>query len=475
LPAKGSLALGSFVPGRFNAAFETPLVVRRDALVRWLHHAWLKVLLFKLGEARVHWPLKLSQRWVAGALAAAIAVNSSLAAESPAIDLAETMSLTVDGLLASQLPDGLFPYGFDFRADKPLEPERMSPLNLIRQAGTASALVQYYRHTGDVRLVDPIQQAITAFGRRSLPIGKTRMQYWVEQTRILSLPFGRWKLRSLLDRLGLLYQPAGEGKVVSPDGSYKGALAGTVALSLVTELTYAEATGDNRFEGLRSAWLQGLMSLHIPGGGFRKDPVTIDDSDFYNGEGWLALAVYCDLHRDDAQAAATLADLDRAMMERYSRNFSRPFHHWGAMAAAQRHSTTRDPRFLAFLKNQTYQFFDRSDEFLGPDSNHCGDMEGLAATLAAMNLSGDGKTALAWQVRGWLAKEVSRLPALQIRTGQVEMALNDGTVLQAPRMAEFPGAFLWTLNKPSIRVDAAQHCLSAMTMLERDRLLVEWQ
>jgi hypothetical protein len=42
--------------------------------------------------------------------------------------------------------------------------------------------------------------------------------------------------------------------------------------------------------------------------------------------------------------------------------------------------------------------------------------------------------------------------------------------LRAPRMAEFPGAFLAGLYQPSTRVDAAQHCLSAMIMVERDRL-----
>jgi hypothetical protein len=431
-------------------------------------------LVVLIGDARMPWPLRFRRCWAAGGLVAAMALNSALAAESPA-DLAGTMRRTVDGLLASQLPEGLFPYGYDFRTDKQLEPDRMSPLNLIRQAGTASALAQYFRHSGDERLAEPVRRAIMAFGRRSLPIGKSRMQHWVEQTGVLSLPFGRWKLRSLLDRLGLLYQSTGDGRVVSPDGNYNGALAGTVALSLLTELLYADATGDNGFAEWRSAWLQGLLSLRIPGGGFRKDPVTIDDSDFYNGEGWLALAVYYDLHADDAQASASLADLDQAMMERYSRSFSRPFHHWGVMAAAQRYATTRDPRFLVFLKNQTHDFFENVSESLRPNSNHCGDMEGLAATLAALNRSGDGKTLLARQVRAWLVREALRLPKLQIRPGQVDMTLSDGAVFHAPRMAEFAGAFVWVLGEPAIRVDAAQHCLSAMTLLERDRLLVEPQ
>lgn len=389
--------------------------------------------------------------------------------------LGEPMRLTVDHLLASQTSEGLFPYGFDFQANQPLEADRMSPSNLIRQAGTASALAHYARFSKDPRLVEPLQRAILSFSQRSLPIGKSRLQYWVEQTRVMSLPFGRWKLRALLDRLGLLYEPAGNGKLVSPNGRYKGALAGTVALSLLTELYYADTAGDNRFADLRAAWLEGLLSLQIPGGGFREDPTKIDESDYFNGEGWLALSVYVDRHSDDARASAALADIDRVFMARYSQYYSPGFYHWGVMAAAQRYKTTSDPRFIAFLKNQTAREFDRlheaSTDAPSFQGNLCVDMEGLAATLAAMNLSPERGSFLANSLRDWLRKEASRLPRLQIRPGRIDMTLDDGTVLHAPKMAQFVGAFLWAEDRPSIRVDAAQHCLSAMTMIEENRLL----
>jgi hypothetical protein len=37
-------------------------------------------------------------------------------------------------------------------------------------------------------------------------------------------------------------------------------------------------------------------------------------------------------------------------------------------------------------------------------------------------------------------------------------------------MADFSGAFLMGLYRPTTRVDAAAHCLSAMIMVERDGL-----
>jgi len=380
------------------------------------------------------------------------------------------MRLTVDGWLASQTAEGLFPYGFDFLTDSPLEPNRASPSNLIRQAGSASALAQYYQYTRDARLEEPIRRAIASLGRHSLPIGKLPAQDWIESTRILSLPFARWKLRSSLERLGLLYETAGDGKLASPDGAYSSALAGTAALSLLTELRYASASGDNRFAELRAAWLQGLLTLRIPGGGFRETPTSIDSSPYYDGEGWLALAVYSDLHRGDARAASAIGALDAALIEKYSQNPNRSFYHWGAMAAAQRYATTGDARFLSFLQAQADHFFKRFQPRQDPAANSCATMEGMAATLAVLDRSGNGDSALAEQIRRWLSTQDAKLPMLQIKPGQTGMQLAGSAQLQAPRMSEFPGAFLLGLYQPTTRVDAAQHCLSAMTMAERDHL-----
>lgn len=406
------------------------------------------------------------------ALLAVVAIADARGAvPSPVPDRAAMMHLTVDSWISSQSIDGSLPYGFDFLADKSIGPEGNPWAFIVRQAGSFYMLAEYYQYTGDRRLQEPIRRALAALGQRSLPIGKGRIQRWVEGTRILSLPFARWKLMLALDRLGLLYQDSGAGKVVSPDGRYSSALAGAVAVALLAELTYARASGDEGFAELRSAWLAGLLSLHIPGGGFRDTPTSIDDSDYANGEGWFALAVYCDIHRDDAHAAKVLADLDDAMMRRYSDLPTRAFYHWGAMAAEQRYRTTGDARFLRFLQSQAEVFFDRFRPRVDPAANHCTDMEGLAATLAAMRRSGKGDAALADRIRTRLASEAEKLPRLQIQPGQKGLAFGGEARLTAPRMAAFGGAFLMGLETPSTQVDVAAHCLSAMVRIERDALL----
>ena len=402
-------------------------------------------------------------------VAAALAASSiGAAASEDAVDLPGMMRLTVDAWTSSQ-KDGLFPYGFDFLADSALEPHRMSAPNMLRQALATFALANYYEYTKDPQLREPIARALSAFGERSLPLGKSTAQRALENARIFSFPVERWRLQTALERIGLLYLRTGEGKVLSPDKNYSNALAGTVSLALLTELVYSRASGDDHFAALRKAWLEGLLALRIPGGGFRQDPTMIDDSDYDNGEGWLALAVYNDAHPDDARTSATVADLDEVLIRRHTDNPSPYFFHWGAMAAAQRYRTTHDPRFLTYLRGQGADFVERLHRRFLEDKNNCAPMEGFAAILATLHEAGDD-TATVQEVHAWLAKEMAKLPKLQIRPGQQGLALAGDAYLRAPRMVDFAGSFLAGLYEPLTRVDAGGHCLSAMVMIARDRL-----
>lgn len=380
------------------------------------------------------------------------------------------MRLAVDSWTASSQPPDLLLYGFSFLTDKPLEPDLVSPSNLIRQASSSAALASYYDYTKDPRAGNRVQRMLTAFGKLSLPIGKRRLQRFVEATHVLSAPAGRWRLKAVLGRFGLLYQPAGDGKVVSPDGSYGNALAGTVALALLTEVVYSRASGDQSFADLRAAWRDGLLGLRIPGGGFRQDPSSIDDSDYYNGEAWLALAVYGDMNKEDLRSTVALSDLDDALIRRYSEKPSVNFLGWGAMAAAQRYKTTNDPKFLAYLRELGDAFVARYQRGFAPDANNCAAMEGIGAIAAALKQSGENDTDRARALRAWLSNEVTKLDRLQIQPGQRGVALGGEAYLRAPRMAEYSGGFLAGIYDPLTRVDATGHCLSAMVIIDRNQL-----
>jgi hypothetical protein len=267
--------------------------------------------------------------------------------------------------------------------------------------------------------------------------------------------------------MGLLYQTSGDGKVVSPNGKYDGALSGNDAHALLTEVIYAGASADETFADDRRSWLKGLLSLRIPGGGFRQLPVGIDDSDYDNGEGWLALAVYVDKHRDDLETAAALEDLDRAMLTRYSEEPSLSFFGWGSMASAQRFTTTKDPKFLAYLRRQGDVFNERFRRKMRPEDNNCGTLEGASAMLAVLVASGESDSDRVRNLRSWISEEIAKLPRLQIQPRQKDMALMGQAHLTAPAMASFAGGFLWSVREPTTRVDAAGHCLSAMVNISR--------
>jgi hypothetical protein len=390
------------------------------------------------------------------------------AAHACAADRRLMMQLAIDRWVQAQAPDGSLAYGFDFLADQPVPPEGRPWTYVVRQVGWMSALAEYYGWSDDARLRAPAVRALNGLRAHSIPLGKARVQDWIESTRILSLPFARWKLTRALDHAGLLYRPDGTGKVVSPDGRYDTALTGAVAVALLAELAYSRASGDESFADLRAAWLEGLTSLRVPGRGFRQSPASIDEDDFSNGEAWLALALYADRFGDDARVAGLLRDLDAVLMDRYARTPTLGFHHWGAMAAAQRWRTTRDPRFLRFLEEQASVFVERLAARLPPGNNNCADVEGAAAALGALDGAGRGNQASAERLRAWVAEQEAIIPRLQLKPGQTRVMLGGDAYLSAPRTAQFAGAFLMGLSYPVTRIDMDMHCVSALVALERN-------
>lgn len=427
-----------------SSPIEKPIVHSRQAPVRFRFRYWLAVVL------------------------AVMAGSLPCAAEPPGpADRQTIMRRVVENWRETQGVDGLLPYGFDFLTGRATD-EPTTRGYIVRQAGAFHAWAKYYDHSRDDRYREPLRRGIAALAERSLPMGKSPAQEWIEATRILLVPAGRRTLAAALGKSGLLYEPTGPAKVVSADGQYSGAWTGTTALALLAELTYSGASGDDSFAPFRSAWRDGLLALRIPGGGFRESPTSIDESDYFNGEAWLALAVYAEKHRDDERVRRALAEIEAVLMQRYSERPSNEFYLWGAMAAAQRWKTTSDPRFVAYLTRQSEVFADRFARQLDANANNCGAMEGLAATLQVFAGSGTLPGDLPERIRTLLSREADKVPHLQIQPGQTRMMLGGGATLTAPELPRFGGAFLAGLFTPMTRVDAAQHCLSALMMIDAD-------
>ncbi|PYM34442.1 MAG: hypothetical protein DME17_15280 [Candidatus Rokuibacteriota bacterium] len=389
----------------------------------------------------------------------------AVVAQTPVAASDDPARRAADSLVRSQLPSGLFTYGFDFLAGAPLQED-----NIVRQVGIVYFLAEFYLHSGDESVRPAIQTGLSGAGTRSVPFGKGTLQSVIEHTGVLSLPAGRSKLRGALDRLGLLGRSEGDGKVVTSDNTSATAFAGTTALALLAELQYYRASRDDRFAQLRSAWLKGLLTLHVPRRGFRLAPRSIEESDYFNGEGWLALAYYQRLFPQDEAAKSILSALDAYLMARHGEQESEAFYHWGTMAAATRFATTSDASFLKFIKRQAELALNASWWKSAAPYNTCGAMEGLVTAVRVLESADAGSETLTQRLRERIRDEMKKNRRLQIPPGAERLQLGRDTYLTSPHLKDYAGAFLEGPFLPSVRIDYTGHCLSAMVKLERYRL-----
>src|SRR6185436_19815805 len=109
-----------------------------------------------------------------------------------------------------------------------------------------------------------------------------------------------------------------------------------------------------------------------------------DDSPFYDGEAWFALAYYNEMFPRDDSVAQLLESLDAYLMTRYARDVTTGFYQWGAMAAARRLKATSNRKFVDFIRTQAQAFLGAPRRHQWRGNNSCSDIEGLAASAAVL-------------------------------------------------------------------------------------------
>jgi hypothetical protein len=400
---------------------------------------------------------------IRAAAAAAIGVLALLAAiGARAEDDAARVRRAVAHTVASQLPNGLFRYDFDFLAAEPSGGD-----NIVRQAGTLFALGAYLVDTGDRAVVAPLERGLDALAQRSLPIGTGSAQSLLERAGVFAID--SWRLERALASRGWLHASEGDGRVVSSDASYASAHTGATALALIAELELHQATGSDRHAPQRAAWLHGLLALRVPRGGIRDNPQTLRTGPYADGEAWLALALYHDAFPDDAVVAGTLAELEDYLLEHYRSAPDKNFYHWGALSSAARLPRGDASRLAEFAADQA-EFMLRvaPPEKIKHDTS-CSLIEGLASAIAVIR-SQPGREALLARLQERVSLELERNRALQIRPGQRSLPLGGDGELRAPSMAGYAGAFLAGRYTAYTRVDLTQHCISAFLLAKRYRL-----
>ena len=218
---------------------------------------------------------------------------------------------------------------------------------------------------------------------------------------------------------------------------------------------------DERLARQIDGWLNGLLALQMPDGGFEAKPGSGTQSPYSNGEIWLVLAHYVERYPDHVAARAALQRADRRFIEFYGANPDIGFFHWGVMAASKRYLATGDERFARFAAAQIDDYIHRMRPEVKEHANSCYAVEGMLAGVAALSRHG-GYARLERALRERSRAEMEKNRRLQILPGQRRIQFGPQRYLQAPEIADHAGAFLNGLYRPQVRVDATQHCLSAM-------------
>lgn len=347
------------------------------------------------------------------------APSDSLGAEIPLEVVNQRIQLALTYLTKSQRPNGLFKYQFDFIRGKYRDRD-----NIVRQAGAGYGLAEYFSKTKDTSVKDVIVRALKAYA-------------------VLSIDYE-------------------QGRVLSRDQSLSGAKTGATALALIAELYYFEAFRDNQFKDVREGWLRGLIGLHRKGGGFVKSPNVREESHYYNGEGWLAMAHYARLFPGNSEVRKILGVVDAYLIEHYGGEPNIGFLHWGMMAAAVRYKTTGAKRFRDFARNQAEAYLDRLRPVFKPDVNACYSVEGLIATADVLEEEQGRNREFGQRLRRRIDAEIEKSLTFQILPGQTRLDFGPGRYLFSEQLKNFPGAFTDGLYRPRARIDDTHHCLSAL-------------
>lgn len=388
----------------------------------------------------------------------------------------DPLPLSARYLTNAQLPSGFFDFEMNFLSAKKEEitegSERDSDLArmifLARQAGAAYGLAKYYYFSKNVSVRDSLARSLMTLKGSSAPMRKPTSLSWIERTGLTSVPFGQGKLGRLLDHLGLLYEPKGNGHVLAYDGEYKTAFSGSTALALMAELYYFKASGDQTFQDTRIAWLEGLMSFHILTGGFRQDPLTILRNPYSDGEAWLALALHAEMLPDLPRPL--LKRIDDEMIRTYAGQRSIGFFPWGMMAAASRLRATSESKFVDFIVQQADQILEATKAPFAEDYNTCSLVEGLTAAAGALQSLQSVErinTELTHRLTERINSEMVKNMALQIQPTQKRIDLGEGAYFVSGRLGDYAGAFIAGRHLPYTRIDYTEHCMSAIIEMQR--------
>lgn len=398
-------------------------------------------------------------------LTAKLCFSGAMPAAAPALTDLERIHSAATQLARSQLASGFYPYDFNFADGHATPMVNIDGLNLVRQSGAAFALAEYFVHFPNEAAKKSLAQFLAQSAQRSLPIGKGAIQSALEWSGF----YNRWQiwmpLRPFLYRLGLLFNSQGDARLVAVEGDYERAWPGATALALSAAIKYFSTSGDNQFNDIISRWKAGLLALQVPRRGLREAPHYLSESDYVNGETWLALAEYNIAFPDDKEAQRFLRELEDYLFVVYGDGAKSKFFHWGMMAAVVRANQVDDARLDDVIQHLAQGFLNGKEAQAIPTENSCATIEGLATYVAYMNNRNRGQEPLPGRARTYVGHAMATNRQLQVGP-RLASFLPAGQTYAEP-LAHYQGAFIESLLHPRMQVDYTQHCLNALLRMRQ--------
>ena len=224
--------------------------------------------------------------------------------------------------------------------------------------------------------------------------------------------------------------------------------SGASALLLLSLIYYEQASGDTSFADMRKQLANGLVSLFEKDKGIHTSPKNAKTSPYYDGETWLALAVYNHFFPQEENIASIMNDLDDTMYKKYYEKYLYNFFHWGSQAAAFRYRTTKDEKMLSFLQHQADLYM--KSQPISAHFSTCSYLEGISETASAVH-----------ETDPLLYKRIINRIETQMeipRLLQKHISPNgDNSKIQ-----KFSGLFLKKPKEQKTRNDITQHCLISL-------------
>ena len=227
--------------------------------------------------------------------------------------------------------------------------------------------------------------------------------------------------------------------------------SGAAALLLLSLMYYEKASNDTSFADIRKELANGLVSLFEKDAGIHTSPQNNRTSPYYDGETWLALAVYNSFFPEEKNVAAIMNDLDDTMYKKYYEKYLYSFFHWGSQAASFRYRTTQDKKMLKFLQHQVALYM--KSQPIAAKFSTCSYLEGISETADAIR-SVDPELYSQIVERMETQVEIPRLLQKQA-IEKIKFSENKDT-------EKYSGLFIQTPKETKARNDVTQHCMISL-------------